>query len=46
MHDKPIQGYQISQYDIKVNIFKDGSLDITEIVDFTFLGNSNRSSAY
>lgn len=41
--DKPIQGYQISQYDIKVNIFKDGSLDITEIVDFTFLGNSNNA---
>ncbi len=37
------QGYIISLYDVDVNILKDGSLDITEKVKFSYLGNSNNA---
>lgn len=40
---KPMQSYYISQYDINVNVLRDGSLVITEEVDFSFLGNSNNA---
>lgn len=37
------QGYRISRYDVTVDISKDGSLDISERIDFSFLGNSNNA---
>lgn len=36
-------GYKISSYDVDVKIRKDGSLDITEKVKYTHMGNSNNA---
>lgn len=37
------QGYIISSYDVDVKILKDGTLDISEKVKYSYLGNSNNA---
>lgn len=40
---QPQYGYRISDYEVVVKIAKNGNLDVTEKVKYSFLGNSNNA---